>query len=257
MIRALRTKWPVPVPIAAALLLVASLFLPMNALVVVVCVVALAAVVIAAVHHAEVVAHRVGEPFGTLVLAIAITVIEVALVMSMSGTAYAVATVTGKDIKDESVTGKDVKNGSLAVADLRPAAVSQFSEPGPRGERGEPGERGAGPIGQPLAAGRIVEAVPQAPDFARGGRCGQRGEIGERRQRIIGRQHLPAGGEPARFLEMQVGDDQRTAFGPEQRASRERGEGMTGERKANHRPAMARAPRTINGACVGIALGSA
>ncbi len=41
------------------------------------------AVVIAAVHHAEVVAHRVGEPFGTLVLALAITVIEVALVVSM------------------------------------------------------------------------------------------------------------------------------------------------------------------------------
>ena len=31
-----------------------------------------------AVYHAEVVAHRVGEPFGTLVLAVAVTVIEVA-----------------------------------------------------------------------------------------------------------------------------------------------------------------------------------
>jgi Ca2+:H+ antiporter len=39
--------------------------------------------VIAAVHHAEVVAHRVGEPFGTLVLALAITVIEVALIISL------------------------------------------------------------------------------------------------------------------------------------------------------------------------------
>jgi Ca2+:H+ antiporter len=39
--------------------------------------------VVAAVHHAEVVAHRVGEPFGTLVLAVAITVIEVALILSM------------------------------------------------------------------------------------------------------------------------------------------------------------------------------
>ena len=34
-------------------------------------------VVVAAVHHAEVVAHRVGEPYGTLVLAVAVTVIEV------------------------------------------------------------------------------------------------------------------------------------------------------------------------------------
>lgn len=39
--------------------------------------------VLAAVHHAEVVAHQVGEPYGTLVLALAITVIEVALIVSM------------------------------------------------------------------------------------------------------------------------------------------------------------------------------
>ncbi len=39
--------------------------------------------VLAAVHHAEVVAHRVGEPFGTLVLALAVTVIEVALIISL------------------------------------------------------------------------------------------------------------------------------------------------------------------------------
>ena len=37
----------------------------------------------AAVHHAETVAARVGEPFGTLVLALAVTVIEVALVASV------------------------------------------------------------------------------------------------------------------------------------------------------------------------------
>ena len=39
--------------------------------------------VIAAVHHAEVVAHKVGEPFGTLVLAVAVTVIEVSLIVSL------------------------------------------------------------------------------------------------------------------------------------------------------------------------------
>lgn len=43
----------------------------------------LIACVLAAVHHAEVVAHRVGEPFGTLVLALAVTVIEVALIVSL------------------------------------------------------------------------------------------------------------------------------------------------------------------------------
>ncbi len=44
---------------------------------------ALAGSVFAAVHHAEVVAHRVGEPYGTLVLALAVTLIEVALIVSL------------------------------------------------------------------------------------------------------------------------------------------------------------------------------
>ena len=39
--------------------------------------------VFAAVHHADVVAHRVGEPYGTLVLTLAVTVIEVALIESI------------------------------------------------------------------------------------------------------------------------------------------------------------------------------
>ncbi len=43
----------------------------------------LAVAVVAAVHHAEVVAHRVGEPFGSLVLAVAVTVIEVALILTL------------------------------------------------------------------------------------------------------------------------------------------------------------------------------
>jgi Ca2+:H+ antiporter len=43
----------------------------------------LAAAVMAAVHHAEVVALRVGEPFGSLVLAVAVTVIEVGLIVTL------------------------------------------------------------------------------------------------------------------------------------------------------------------------------
>jgi Ca2+:H+ antiporter len=45
--------------------------------------VALISTVFAAVYHAEVVAHRTGEPFGTLVLAVAVTIIEVALIVSV------------------------------------------------------------------------------------------------------------------------------------------------------------------------------
>lgn len=39
--------------------------------------------VLSAVHHAEVVAHKVGEPFGTIVLALSITILEVAIIISL------------------------------------------------------------------------------------------------------------------------------------------------------------------------------
>ncbi|NBE07706.1 calcium:proton antiporter [Paragemmobacter ruber] len=44
---------------------------------------ALFAAVFAAVHHAETVAHRIGQPFGSIVLALSVTVIEVSLIVSM------------------------------------------------------------------------------------------------------------------------------------------------------------------------------
>ncbi len=53
--------------------------------------------VFAAVHHAEVVAHRVGEPFGTLVLAIAVTLIEVALIVSLMIAGGAAASSLARD----------------------------------------------------------------------------------------------------------------------------------------------------------------
>lgn len=43
----------------------------------------LAGAVMAAVQHAEVVAHRVGEPYGSIVLAVAVTVIEVGLIVAL------------------------------------------------------------------------------------------------------------------------------------------------------------------------------
>lgn len=57
----------------------------------------LVAAVLASVHHAEVVAHRVGEPFGTLVLALAITIIEVALIVSMMLSGGAGVSVLARD----------------------------------------------------------------------------------------------------------------------------------------------------------------
>lgn len=45
--------------------------------------IALLAAVLAAVHHAEVVALRVGDPFGAVILALAVTVIELGLIVSI------------------------------------------------------------------------------------------------------------------------------------------------------------------------------
>jgi Ca2+:H+ antiporter len=58
---------------------------------------ALIATVLAAVHHAETVAHRVGEPFGTLILAVAVTVIEVGLIVSLMLAATGSAPTLARD----------------------------------------------------------------------------------------------------------------------------------------------------------------
>jgi len=77
------SAWPWLVPPLALALLAVAAALGVGAVLAVVCGVGLIAAVIASVHHAEVIAHRVGEPFGTLVLALAVTVIEASLVLSM------------------------------------------------------------------------------------------------------------------------------------------------------------------------------
>lgn len=75
--------WASLTPITAAVLLIAAIALPGSLVIALACVAALLAAVIAAVHHAEVIAHRLGEPFGALVLAVSITTIEVALIVTM------------------------------------------------------------------------------------------------------------------------------------------------------------------------------
>ena len=39
--------------------------------------------IMSAVHHAEVVAHRVGEPYGTIILAVAVTLLEASIIVSL------------------------------------------------------------------------------------------------------------------------------------------------------------------------------
>jgi Ca2+:H+ antiporter len=85
--------WSTAIPVAAIAALTAAWGRAPAVWLVLLVAAALVAAVVAAVHHAEIVAHRVGEPFGSLVLAVAVTVIEVSLVVSMmlSGGASAVA----------------------------------------------------------------------------------------------------------------------------------------------------------------------
>jgi Ca2+:H+ antiporter len=71
------------IPVLSLALLVAALLAGVGTVVAVLCGFALMATVVVSVHHAEVVAHRVGEPLGTLILALAVTVIETALILSM------------------------------------------------------------------------------------------------------------------------------------------------------------------------------
>src|SRR6516165_8154404 len=75
--------WTWLVPVMALVCFVAAVAVGMGPWLAVVGVAALAGAVFVAVHHAEVVAHRVGEPFGTLVLALAVTAIETAMILSM------------------------------------------------------------------------------------------------------------------------------------------------------------------------------
>jgi Ca2+:H+ antiporter len=75
--------WTTVVPVAALLVLAVTWGRHAGAVLIVLVGACLAGAVLAAVHHAEVVAHRVGEPFGSLVLAVAVTVIEVALIVTL------------------------------------------------------------------------------------------------------------------------------------------------------------------------------
>lgn len=77
-------QWTVAVPLLGLLLLAVSWPKTEQPLLLALVAVVLVGAVLAAVHHAEVVAHRVGEPFGSLVLAVSVTVIEVGLIVMLT-----------------------------------------------------------------------------------------------------------------------------------------------------------------------------
>lgn len=97
----------------------------------IVLVVAHVALVMMAVAHAEAIAHRVGEPFGTLVLALAVTVIEVSLIVTLMATEGDKASTLARDTVFAAVM--IVCNGMVGLAilvDARRDHIVEFSEQG-------------------------------------------------------------------------------------------------------------------------------
>jgi Ca2+:H+ antiporter len=78
-----KLSWTVVVPLLGLVTLALTWGRDLGPVLVGIAALVLAGTVLAAVHHAEVIALRVGEPYGSLVLAVAVTVIEVALIVTL------------------------------------------------------------------------------------------------------------------------------------------------------------------------------
>jgi hypothetical protein len=111
-----------------------------------------------------------------------------ALVVALGGSAYAVSTITGADVRNESLTGLDIRNGTITGGDIRRGAVNSDDiengsitqadlhagvlaalaggAQGPAGPKGDPGP--AGPKGDPGAAGAKGDAGVPGPAGANG-----------------------------------------------------------------------------------------
>jgi Ca2+:H+ antiporter len=124
-------SWTVAIPVLAVVVLAATWGAKPAVAVLVVVGVLLAGSVLAAVHHAEVVAHRVGEPFGSIVLAVAVTVIEVGLIVTLMVSAGSETSTLARDTVFAAVmiTCNGVVGLSLLVGTLR-RRVAAFNAEG-------------------------------------------------------------------------------------------------------------------------------
>lgn len=123
--------WHRIVPLIALLALVVSWGrdLPMWWLTVLA--VLLAGSVLAAVHHAEVIALRVGEPYGSLVLAVAVTVIEVALIVTLISTSSKASGSLARDTVFAAlmITCNGIVGAAIVVRTLR-GGTARFNAAG-------------------------------------------------------------------------------------------------------------------------------
>jgi Ca2+:H+ antiporter len=80
--------------------------------------------VLSAVHHAEVVAHKVGEPYGTIILAVAVTLLEASIIVSLMLAGGAGADTYARDTIFAAVML--ILNGILGISML--VGALQFKE---------------------------------------------------------------------------------------------------------------------------------
>lgn len=100
-------RWTHIIPVLGAVVAAATFGSKPGDPILIAAAVLLVACVLAAVHHAEVVAHRVGEPFGSLVLAVAVTVIEVALIVTL---------MTSGDDQETAVLARDTVFAAVMIS---------------------------------------------------------------------------------------------------------------------------------------------
>ncbi|CAN5221293.1 ionic transporter y4hA [soil metagenome] len=130
VLRFLTKNAPVIVPIVAIIVLVAAWDRELPLIAVVLIALVLGGTVLAAVHHAEVIAHKVGEPFGSLILAVAVTVIEVALIITLVVSGGPEAATLARDTVFAAVmiTTNGIVGVSLLVGALRHRLVNFNAE---------------------------------------------------------------------------------------------------------------------------------
>ena len=134
------TSWQVVVPVLAVAAVALSWGRHPPAVVEVVVVALLAGSVLAAVHHAEVVAHRVGEPFGSLVLAVAVTIIEVSLIVTLMVVGGPGTASLARDIESAQSDPPLRRRPGMARAGVRGRAAARGR--GPSGEQIRPNRAG-------------------------------------------------------------------------------------------------------------------
>ncbi|WP_432884317.1 calcium:proton antiporter [Kribbella sp. CA-245084] len=114
-------RWTLAVPLLAFVDLLVTWHRDLSPFLLTLVCLGLGAAVIAAVHHAEVVAHRVGEPYGTLILALAVTIIEVALIVTLMASGGEKAASLARDTVFAAVmiTCNGILGLALVVGSLR------------------------------------------------------------------------------------------------------------------------------------------